>query len=129
MLRRTLVTTRGTVITRRNNLTDYDVKVTWLTEGANSSGMTLTFQSTERAEQSGVYLRIDPDTMAVSLPGASHEEKNNLLDGFRTRFGGSEHFASYTETEITDFPSYIYRKPGEPTAYCHKDSPDISDGR
>jgi len=122
MLRHTLTTTRGTVVARRNNITDFDVAVTWLTEGETGAGMTLTFRSTERAEKKGVYVRIDPDSMSLSLPGAREEEKKTVLDGFRDNFARTEHFGAYSETEITDFPSYVVRKPGEPPALCHKET-------
>ncbi len=117
----TILITRGTVIARRNNLTDFDVAVTWLPKSENSKELTLKFRATERTERTGQYTRIYTDSMEVSLAGARPEEEQTILDGFRSRSDGDEKFSPYTNIEITDFPSYLTLTPGEPTAYCHKD--------
>ncbi|WP_261866098.1 hypothetical protein [Pectobacterium carotovorum] len=117
----TTLTTRGTVVARRNNFTDFDVAVTWLPKIENSKELTLTFRATERSERTGQYTWIDTDSMAVSLAGAQPEEKKLILNGFRSRSDGTEKFSPYTNIEITTFPSYLTRNPGEPTAYCHKE--------
>ncbi|MEM6159345.1 hypothetical protein AAH446_02085 [Erwinia sp. P6884] len=118
---RTTVVTRGKVIARHNNLTDFDVTIAWLNEYVAGQAMTLTFRSTERAERAGVYLRIDPDSMALSVPGARPETVKQVLNGFKTGLAGAEHYSPYSESDITDFPSYVTHKPGEPPALCSKE--------
>ncbi|MDX5628410.1 MULTISPECIES: hypothetical protein [unclassified Brenneria] len=113
--------TRGKVIARRNNLTDFDAVVTWRPKGENGKELTLTFRATERTERTGRYTRIDTDSMAVSQVGAPPAEEKIILDGFRSRSDGTEKFSPYTNIEITVFPSYIIRNQGETPAYCHKE--------
>lgn len=117
----TTLINRGTVTAHRNNLTDYNVVLTWLTKGQTSNGLTLTFRATERTEKAGQYTRVDPDSMAVSLLGAAPEEEKAALAGFRKQMGGKENFVPYTQIEITDFPAYIIRIPGEVPVHCHRE--------
>lgn len=85
--------------------------------------MTLTFRSTERAGPAGVYLRIDSDSMALAVPGASPETVKTALNGFRTGRAGAEHYNPYSDTDITDFPSFMTHKSAEPVARCSKEEP------
>jgi len=76
---------------------------------------------TQRSDEKGQYSKIDPDSMTVSMPGATPETEQAVLQGFRKQFTADESFAPYSQIEITDFPSYISRNPGEPPTYCHKE--------
>ncbi|WP_033792508.1 hypothetical protein [Pantoea septica] len=117
------VVTRGKVLARHVNLTDFDTEVAWLNESTGARAMTLTFRSTERAGPAGVYLRIDPDSMALSVPGAPPETVENSLNGFRVGMASAEHYSPYSDTDITDFPSFVTHKSGEPAARCSKEEP------
>lgn len=117
----TTVVTRGKVLARHNNLTDFETEVAWLNEDTGTRAMTLTFRSTERAGPAGVYLRIDPDSMALVVPGAPPETKENALNSFRVSMASAELYSPYSDTDITDFPSYVTHKPGEPVAHCSKE--------
>lgn len=117
------VVSRGKVLARHDNLTDFDTEVAWLNESTGDRAMTLTFRSTERAEPTGVYLRIDPDSMALAVPGAPTETVQNALNGFRASMASADQFSPYSHTDITNFPSFVTHKPGEPVARCSKEEP------
>ena len=117
----TTVVTRGKVLARHDNLTDFDTEVAWLNEETGAKAMALTFRSTERAIPAGVYLRIEPDSMVLTVPGAPPETVKNGLNSFRVAMAGKEHYSPYSDTDITDFPSYVTHKPGEPAAWCSKE--------
>lgn len=117
----TTVVTRGKVLARHDNLTDFDTEVAWLNEGTGAKAMALTFRSSERAVPAGVYLRIEPDSMVLTVPGAPPETVKNVLNSFRVAMAGEEHYSPYSDTDITDFPSYVTHKPGEPAAWCSKE--------
>ena len=117
----TSTTARGTGISQTKGLTTYDISVTWAPEG--SSGMTLTYRVSQRSVRSGQYSRIDPTRMSVSMPAAGPEGEKTVLEGFRSRFATGESFTPYSQTEITDFPNYITRNPGEPPVYCRQENP------
>lgn len=117
----TTMTVRGTVISQKKGLTTYDISVTWAPEG--SSGMTLTYRMSQRSDRTGQYSRIDPTSMSVSMPAAGPEGEKTVLEGFRSRFATGESFTPYSQTEITGFPNYITRNPGEPPLYCRQENP------
>lgn len=116
----TTMTARGTVVSQERGLTTYDISVTWLPDGS-STGMMLAYKMSQRSDSNGQYSRIDPASLSVSMPGAGPEGEKAVLEGFRTRFAAGESFAPYTQTEITDFPDYITRNPGEPPVCCHQE--------
>lgn len=118
----TTMTARGTVISQAKGITTYDISATWAPEGS-SSGMTLTYSMSLRSDRSGQYLRIDPTSMSVSMPAAGSEGEKTVLEGFRSRFASGESFTPYSQAEITDFPNYITRNPGEPPIYCRQENP------
>lgn len=111
---------RGTILSREADLTTGQGIATWTTHGSAKPGLTLTFVVTQRKSGSGYYSRIDPASMAVSMPTVGPEGEKTVLEGFRRRLPAGEELAPFSETEITDFPSYVIRKPGEPVSYCHK---------
>jgi hypothetical protein len=115
----------GTVLNREADLTTGQGIATWRTHGSASPGLTLTFVVTQRKSGSGYYSRIDPASMAVSMPAVGPEGEKNVLEGFRRRLPAGEEFAPFSETEITDFPSYVVRKPDEPPSYCHKEMQEL----
>ncbi|QHM74066.1 hypothetical protein [Mixta intestinalis] len=117
----TRLESRVIVVTRTADQTVGRGTVSWITGGHTSPGLTLTFTVTQRKSESGYYSRIDPASMVVSMPGAGPEGEKLVLDGMRQRLPAGEEFAPFSQTEITDFPSYITRKPGEPPIYCHKE--------
>ncbi|CAH0492068.1 unnamed protein product [Peronospora farinosa] len=119
----TTVVTRGKVLARHDNLTGFDTEVAWHNEGTGAKVMALTFRSSERAVPAGVYLRIEPDSMVLTVPGAPPETVKNVLNSFRVAMAGEEHYSPYSDTDITDFPSYVTHKPGEPAAWCSKEEP------
>ena len=119
----TTVVTRGKVLARHDNLTGFDTEVAWLNEGTGAKVMALTFRSSERAVPAGVYLRIEPDRMVLTVPGAPPETVKNVLNSFRVAMAGEEHYSPYSDTDITNFPSYVTHKPGEPAAWCSKEEP------
>ncbi|WP_435956164.1 hypothetical protein [Dryocola sp. BD626] len=119
---RTAMTARGTIISQTKGLTTYDITVTWLPEGSSSSGMMLRYSMSQRSNKNGLYSRIDPASLSASLPGGSPEVEKAILEGFRSRFATGESFAPYSQTEITDFPDYITRNPGEAPVYCHQEN-------
>lgn len=118
---------RGKVESKVNGHTLYNVSVTWRIKNEKKSDagdMTLTFLMTQRNDEKGQYSLIDPESMAVSMPAAGPAGEEALLKGFRSRFGGTESFTPYSQTEITEFPAYITRNPGEAPSYCHKEGKD-----
>ncbi|GKW23704.1 hypothetical protein LW347_13885 [Pectobacterium polonicum] len=117
----TTLMVKGTVAARRDNLTDYDAVVTWLIKGKIGNELTLTYRTTERIEKTGQYTRIDPDSMAVSLPEAGPEAEKTILAEFQNLTSREERFTPFTDIEITDFPSYISRGQDQPIAHCHKE--------
>ena len=117
----TTVITRGKVLTRHDNLTDFDTEVAWMNEDTGTRAMTLTFRSTERAGPAGVYVRIDPNSMALVVPGAPPETKENALNGFRVSMASAELYSLDSDTGITDFPSFVTHKSGQPVAHCSKE--------
>lgn len=116
----TTMTARGTIVSQKRGLTTYDISATWLPEGSRT-GMTLVYRMSQRSDGNGQYSRIDPASLSISMSGAGPEGEKAVLEGFRTRFAAGESFAPYSQTEITDFPDYITRNPGEPPVYCHQD--------
>lgn len=110
------MTVRGTVISQIKGLTTYDISATWAPEGG--SGMMLTY-----SDRTGQYSRIDPTSMSVSMPAAGPEGEETVREGFRSRFATGESFIPYSQTEITDFPNYITRNPGESPVYCRQENP------
>lgn len=119
LLPMTLIT-RAVVSARDSQHVVYDVSVAWLTAASASGGLTLRFRMTQRSDETGHYSTIDPDSMAVVMPGVGPEGENTILQGFRARLTGDEQFAPYSQIDITDFPSYVIHKPGDPPSYCHK---------
>lgn len=120
----TTMISRGKVESRENGHTLYSVSVTWQTQGAKESDagdLTLTFLMNQRSDEKGQYSFIDPESMAVSMPAAGPAGEEAVLKGFRSRFGGTENFSPYSQTEITEFPAYITRNPGEAPSYCRKE--------
>lgn len=111
---------RGTVVSRKADLTTGQGIATWTTRRSVTLGLTLTFAGTQRKNGSGYYSGIDPASMAVSMPAVGPEGEKTVLEGFRQRLPAGERFAPFSQIEITDFPSYVVRKPGEPVSYCHK---------
>lgn len=111
---------RATIISRTADLTTGRGIVTWITHGSTAPGLTLTYTFKQRENGSGYYSRIDPASMAVSMPAVGPEGEKNVLESFRRRMPAGEEFAPFSQIEITDFPSYVVRKPGEPVSYCHK---------
>jgi len=116
---------RGTVLSREADLTTGQGIATWTPHGSVRPGLTLTFTVTQRKSGSGYYSRIDPASMAVSMPAAGPEGEKTVLEGMRQRLPADEEFAPFSETEITDFPSYVVRKPDEPPSYCHKETQEL----
>lgn len=112
---------RADVKARKGKHTVYDVSVTWLTKSEAARGLTLTYRMTQRSDKTGQYSKIDPESMAVSIPDATPEDENSVLKGFRNRFTVQESFTPYSQIEITDFPSYISRNPGEEPISCSKE--------
>lgn len=98
-----------------------DTEVAWINEGTGARAMVLIFRSTERAVPAGVYIRIDPDSMVLTVPGAPHETVKNALNSFRVAMASTEQYSSYSDTDIMDFPSFMTHKPGEPAARCSKE--------
>jgi hypothetical protein len=111
------------VLARHGNLTDFDTEVAWLNEGTGARAMALTFRSTERAVPASVYIRIVPDSMVLTVPGAPPETVKTALNNFRVAMASAEQYSSYSDTDITDFPSFVTQKPGEPAARCNKEEP------
>lgn len=112
---------RETVISRKADLTTGRGVATWITHGSTAPGLTLTYMFKQRKNGSGYYSRIDPASMAVSMPAVGPEGEKTVLEGFRRRLPAGEEFAPFSQTEITDFSSYVVRKPDEPPSYCHKE--------
>lgn len=56
------------------------------------------------------------------MPGAGHGTERTVLEGMRQRLPAEGEFSPDSKTKITDFPSYVVQKPGEPPAYCHKET-------
>ena len=117
----TTMTVRGTVISQTEGLTTYDISATWGPEG--SSGMTLTYRMSQRSDRTVQYSRIFPISIFVLLLAAGPEGEKTVLEGFRSRLATGESFTPYSQTEITDFPNYITRNPGEPPVYCRQKNP------
>jgi len=113
---------RGTVLSRKADLATGQGIATWTTRGSDTPALTLTFAGTQRKCGSGYYSRIDPDSMVVSMPVAGPEGEKTVLEGMRQRLPAGEEFAPFSQTEITDFHSYVVRKPDDPPSYCHKKS-------
>jgi len=98
---------------------------TWTTRGSVTPGLTLTFAGTQRKSRTGYYSRIDADSMAVSMPVAGPEGEKIVLESMHQRLPEDEEFAPFSQTEITDFPSYVVRQPDEPPSYCHKEIQEL----
>lgn len=60
--------------------------------------------------------------MAVLMPAVGPEGEKTVLEGFRRRLPAGEEFSLYSIVEITNFPSYVTHKPGEPPSSCHKEN-------
>ena len=116
----TTLTVRAKVDEREENRAVYHTSITWLAAGS-SAGLTLAYRMTLHGDETGQYSKIDPDSMQVTLPGASPETEKIILQGFRERLTADESFVPYSQIEITDFPSYISHNPGQPPSYCHKE--------
>lgn len=112
---------RGKVISRTTAHTIYRATAAWISQGDNVPGLTLTYTFTQRKDEMGHYSIVDPASMSVTMPGAGPGAEKTVLEGMRQRLSVGEQFSPYSETEITDFPSYVAHKPGEPPIYCHKE--------
>ena len=100
-----------------------DTQVAWLIKGSDSNTMTLTFRSTERATPTSVYLHINLDTMTLVMPGAPDRTVKIMLVGFKTRLTSADQYSPYSDTDLTDFPSYVTHKTDESAARCSKEEP------
>lgn len=123
----TTMISRGKVESKENGHTLFSVSVTWRTPGAKGSDagdLILTFRMNQRSDEKGLYTLIDPESMAVTMSAAGPAGEEAVLKGFRSRFGGTKNFAPYSQTEITEFPAYITRNPGEAPSYCRKEVRD-----
>ncbi len=78
----------------------------------------------QRSDDKEQHSLIDPKSMAVSMPAVGPAGEEAVLKGFRSRFGGTENFTPYSQTEITEFPAYITRNPGEAPSYYRKEVRD-----
>lgn len=116
---------RETVISRKADLTTGRGGATWITHGSTTPDLTLTYVFKQRKSGSGNYSRIDPASMAVSMPAVGPEGEKTVLEGFRRRLPAGEEFSPFSQIEITDFPSYVVRKPDEPPSYCHKEMQEL----
>lgn len=112
---------RGTILTRTADQMKAWGTLAWFTHGYATPGLTLTFTVTQRNSKSGYYSRVDPASMIVSMPAAGPEGEKIVLDGMRRRLPAGEEFAPFSQTEITEFPSYVVRKPDQQPSYCHKE--------
>jgi hypothetical protein len=111
---------RETVISRKADLTTGRGVATWITHDSTAPGLTLTYTFRQRKNGSSYYSRSDPASMVVSMPAVGPEGEKTVLEGFRRRLPAGEEFSPFSQIEITDFPSYVVRKPGEPVSYCQK---------
>lgn len=73
---------RETVISRKADLTTGRGVATWITHGSTAPGLTLTYMFKQRKNGSGYYSRIDPASMAVSMPAVGPEGKKPFLRVF-----------------------------------------------
>lgn len=106
---------RGHIIDRKGNLSHSDVSVMFIPLGASTASLTLSYRQTVTMEDNGQWAHIDPDSLKVSMPAI-------LAEGFRNRLPTGKELQPYQTTEITDFPSYVVRIPGESPLYCHKET-------
>ncbi|AGO56994.1 hypothetical protein ACOMDM_21985 [Serratia plymuthica] len=112
---------RGHIIDRKDNLSHSDVSVMFIPQGASTASLTLSYRQTVTMEDNGQWAHIDPDSLKVSMP-ANPASEAILAEGFRNRLPTGKELQPYQTTEITDFPSYVVRIPGESPLYCHKET-------
>ncbi|MCE0829030.1 hypothetical protein LVQ78_23930 [Buttiauxella sp. A2-C2_NF] len=117
-----LIKVHGQVTDRAENVTRYNVRIQFISKQTSSISLTLSYRQTVTLEENGQIVHIEPDSLTVSMPGSSAINEGIVAKVFRDRFASEKNHESYKSTEITDFPSYIVRKPDEPPLYCHKDS-------
>lgn len=113
---------RAIILTQTADQTIARGTAMWITRGHATPGLTLTFTVTQRKSESGYYSRVDPASMVVTMPAAGPAGEKTVLEGMRQRLPAGEEFAPFSQTEITDFPSYVVRKPDEPPSFCHKEN-------
>jgi hypothetical protein len=115
-----LVKIRGHIIDRSENVSHSDVRVMFIPHGASTATITLSYRQTVTMEADGQWAHIDPDSLKVSMPTNPSSEEI-VAQGFHDWLPSGKELQPYETTEITNFPSYVVRVPGEPPLYCHKD--------
>ncbi|MBZ0059443.1 MULTISPECIES: hypothetical protein [unclassified Leclercia] len=88
---------------------------------SNAGDLTLTFRMNQRSDEKGQHSLIDPESMAFSMPAAGPAGEEAVQKGSCSKFGGTENFTPCSQTDITEFPAYITRDPGEAPSYCRKE--------
>ncbi|MDW5500143.1 hypothetical protein R6Y99_10120 [Pseudomonas lundensis] len=115
-----LVKIRGSITDRSGNVSHSVVSVMFIPHGKSTATITLSYRQTVTMEANGQWAHIDPDSLKVSMP-ASPSSEDIVAQGFRDRLPSGKELQPYETTEITDFPSYVVRVPGESPLYCHKE--------
>ncbi|WP_273849596.1 hypothetical protein [Serratia liquefaciens] len=110
---------RGHIISRAENLSHADVRVMFIPHGSSTATITLSYRQKVIMEENGQRVYIDPKSLKVSMP-VSPSSEVIVAKGFRDRLPATQEVQPYQTTEITDFPSYVVRAPGESPLYCHK---------
>ncbi|CAI2474939.1 hypothetical protein [Serratia liquefaciens] len=110
---------RGHIISRAENLSHADVRVMFIPHGSSTATITLSYRQKVIMEENGQRVYIDPESLEVSMP-VSPSSEAIVAKGFRDRLPATQEVQPYQTTEITDFPSYVVRVPGESPLYCHK---------
>lgn len=110
---------RGHIISRAENLSHADVRVMFIPHGSSTATITLSYRQKVIMEENGQRVYIDPKSLKVSMP-VSPSSEVIVAKGFRDRLPATQEVQPYQTTEITDFPSYVVRVPGESPLYCHK---------
>lgn len=111
---------RGHIISRAENLSHADVRMMFIPHGSSTATITLSYRQKVIMEESGQRVYIDPDSLKVSMP-VSPSSEMIVAQGFRDQLPATQEIQPYQTTEITDFPSYVVRVPGESPLYCHKE--------
>jgi hypothetical protein len=111
---------RGHIISRAENLSYADVRMMFIPHGSSTATITLSYRQKVIMEESGQRVYIDPDSLKVSMP-VSPSSEAIVAKGFRDGLPATQEIQPYQTTEITDFPSYVVRAPGESPLYCHKE--------
>ncbi|MGU3414958.1 hypothetical protein ACLBW0_14445 [Enterobacteriaceae bacterium C34A] len=109
---------KGVVVDRVDDATTFDVETTFSRPPENKPDTILHFRQISRLQVEGQEVHNLPNTLRVTLPSGTQAAEAALAARIR-RDQPEVSIDLYSQIEFTNFPSYLIRRSGIPTMYCH----------